>query len=186
MHIETGGNLFGLWTTSGSAAIHVVLGPGQGCKRTGRCYTQTFLQRPEANKHIVSSRFGIYGSFLWVCQRRLHYILCHGGEWRSHHSLILDKSSAEDEITIRRNFPRGMSKFLVIIANIKNDDTIKLSPYFFIDGGERYEIAEYEVLTSDSPFSTDGRIVGEINLGVEGKQMIIIIINILQLAYNKT
>jgi hypothetical protein len=127
-----------------------------------------FLQRPEANKLIVSSRFGIYGSFLWVCQ--LHYILCHIGEWRSHHSLILDKPSAEDEITIRRNFPRGTSKFLVIIANIKNDDTIKLSPYFFTNGGERYEITEYVVVESDSPFSTDGRIVAEINLGAEGKQ----------------
>jgi hypothetical protein len=55
-------------------------------------------------------------------------------------------------------------------VNIKNHDTIKLSPYFFIDGGERYEIAEYVVLKSDSLFSTDDKIVAEINLGAEGKQ----------------
>ena len=33
-HIQTGGNLFGLWTTSGSAVIRLVIGPGQGCRRT--------------------------------------------------------------------------------------------------------------------------------------------------------
>ena len=89
------------------------------------------------------------------------HMLCHIGEWRSHHSLILDKPSAEDEITIRRNFPRGMSKFLVIIENIRNGDTIKLSPYFFTDGGERYEIAEYVVLKPDGLFSTDDKIVAK-------------------------
>ena len=97
-------------------------------------------------------------------------MLCHIGEWRSHHSLILDKPGAEDEITIRRNFLQGMSKFLVVIANIENCHTIKLSPYFFTHGGERYEIAEYVVLESDGPFSTDDKIVEQIYLGAEGKE----------------
>ncbi|CAB3993692.1 Hypothetical predicted protein [Paramuricea clavata] len=82
------------------------------------------------------------------------HMLCHIGEWRSHHSLILDKPSAEDEITIRRNFPRGTSKFLVIIANIRNGDTIKLSPYFFTHS-ERYEITKASLtVTKKTPRNT--------------------------------
>ena len=39
-HLETGGDLFGLWTTDGNAVLHVVLGPGQNCKRTGVSFYQ--------------------------------------------------------------------------------------------------------------------------------------------------
>jgi integrative and conjugative element protein (TIGR02256 family) len=152
-HIETGGNLFGLWTTSGSAVIHVVLGPGQGCKRTNTSFHQDLEYMARVGRFVNEG-----------------YMLCHIGEWHSHHNLSLSKPSAGDESTIRRNFPRGMSKFLVIIANIRNGDTIKLSPYFFTDGGECYEIAEYVVLDSDGPFSTDDKIVEEIHLRAEGKE----------------
>ena len=88
---------------------------------------------------------------------------CYGhiGEWHSHHSLSLNRPSDGDEQTIRRNFPQGVTKFLVIIANIKNRDTIKLSPYFFTDGGRRYEKAEVEVLDSEGPFS-DAKIMEQI------------------------
>jgi hypothetical protein len=128
-HIQTGGNLFGVWTTSGSAVIRVVIGPGQGCRRTNTSFHQDSEYMARVGRFVNDG-----------------HMLCHIGEWRSHHSLILDKPSAEDEITVKRSFPRGVSKFLVIIANIRNGDTIKLSPYFFTHGGERYEIAEYVVL----------------------------------------
>ena len=152
-HIETGGNLFGLWTTSGSAIIHVMLGPGQNCKRTSTSFHQDLNYMARVGRFVNDN-----------------YMLCHIGEWHSHHSLSLSKPSAGDESTIRRNFPQGMSKFLVIIANIQNGDTIKLSPYFFTDSGARYEIAEYNVLDSDSPFSTDDDISSQINFGAEGKE----------------
>ncbi len=152
-HIETGGNLFGLWTTTGSAVIRVVLGPGQHCKRTNTSFHQDLEYMERVGRFVNDN-----------------YMLCHIGEWRSHHNLSLNKPSAGDESTIRRNFPQGVSKFLVIIANIKNADTIKLSPYFFTDGGTRYELAERVVLDSDSPFSTDADIVAQINEGAEGKE----------------
>ena len=151
-HIETGGNLFGLWTTSGSAVIRVVLGPGQDCKRTNTSF------------HQDSEYMARVGRFV-----NEEHMLCHIGEWRSHHSLILDKPGAEDEITIRRNFPRGMSKFLFIIANIKNGDSV-LSPYFFTDGGTCYEKAEFVILESKNPFSSDARILANIERGAEGNQ----------------
>ena len=150
-HIETGGNLFGLWTTSGSAVIHVVLGPGKNCKRT----TASFHQDIEYMKRV--------GRFV-----NDNYMLCHIGEWHSHHSLSLNIPSSGDEHTIRGNFPQGVTKFLVIIANIKNRDTIVLSPYFFTDKGKRYEIAECAVLGADGPFSVDVKIKEQIELGAEG------------------
>ena len=151
-HIETGGNLFGLWTTSGSAIIHVMLGPGQNCKRTSTSFHQDLEYMARVGRFVNDN-----------------YMLCHIGEWHSHHNLSLSKPSAGDESTIRRNFPQGMSKFLVIIANIQNGDTIKLSPYFFTDGGARYEMAECVFLQSGNPFSTHPEILTEIEQGAEGK-----------------
>ena len=150
-HIETGGNLFGLWTTSGSAVIHVVPGPGKNCRRT----TTSFHQDIEYMHRV--------GRFV-----NDNYMLCHIGEWHSHHSLSLNRPSTGDEQTVRRNFPQGVTKFLVIIANIRNTDTIVLSPYFFTDGGRRYEKAEYVVLDCKGPFSTDDKIVEQIRIGAEG------------------
>jgi hypothetical protein len=121
-HVETGGNLLGLWTTSGSAVIHVVLGPGR----------------------FVNNDY---------------YTLCHIGEWHSHHRLNLNQP-----------FPHGMSKFLVIAANMNNDDSAELSPYFFTDGGTRYEKAEFVVLESKNPFSNDANILAKIERGAEGNQ----------------
>ena len=151
-HIETGGNLFGLWTTSGSAIIHVMLGPGQNCRRTSTSFHQDLNYMARVGRFVNDN-----------------YMLCHIGEWHSHHNLSLSKPSAGDESTIRRNFPQGMSKFLVIIANIRNGDTIKLSPYFFTNGGTSYEIAECVFLQSSNPFSTQPEILAEIERGAEGK-----------------
>ena len=150
-HIETGGNLFGLWTTSGSAVIHVFLGPGKNCRRT----TTSFHQDTEYLNRV--------GRFV-----NDNYMFCHIGEWHSHHSLSSDKPTNADEQMIRCNLPQSVPKFLVIIANIENRDTIKLSPYFFCDEGRRYEKAEFKVLDTDGPFSLDEKIMEQICLGAEG------------------
>ena len=97
-----------------------------------------------------------------------NYMVCHIGEWHSHQSLSLNKPSTGDQQTIRCKFPQGIAKFLVIIANIRNKDTIALSPYFFTDEGTRYEKGEYVVLDSEGPFSKDVKIEPEIQLGAEG------------------
>jgi hypothetical protein len=130
-HTETGGNLFGLWTTSGSAVIHVVHGPG-----------------PFVNDG---------------------HMLCRIGEWHSHHRLSLDQPSAGEEQAVRRNFPQDMSKFLLIIGNIRNGDSV-LFPYFFTDGGTRYEKAEFVVLESKNPFSNDAKMLATIERGADGNQ----------------
>ena len=149
-HIETGGNLFGLWTTSGSAVIHVVLGPGKNCRRTTTSFHQDIDYLHRVGRFVNDN-----------------YMLCHIGEWHSHHSLALNKPSSGDEETIRRDFPQGVTNFLITIANIKNRDTIVLSPYFFTDEGRRYEKVEYVFLDSNGPYSNDDKILEQIQLGAE-------------------
>ena len=149
-HIETGGNLFGLWTTSGSAVIQVVLGPGKNCRRTETSFHQDIEYMNRVGRFVKDN-----------------YMFCHIGEWCSQHSLSLNKPSSGDEQTIRRSFPQGVTKFLVIFANIRNTDTIVLSPYFFTDEGRRYEKAEYVLLNSNGPFSHDSNIAAQIHLGAE-------------------
>ena len=149
-HIETGGTLFGLWTTSGSAVIHVLLGPGKNCKRT----TTSFHQDIEYMHRV--------GRFV-----NNNYMLCHIGEWYSRYSQSLNRPSDADQQTVRRNFPQGVTKFLVIIANTENSDTIVLSPYFSTDEGRPYEKAEFVVLNADGPYSNDTKILKQIQLGAE-------------------
>ena len=113
-HLETGGDLFGLWTTAGNVALHIVLGPGQNCKRTGASFYQdiSYLKR---NGELFTQ----------------DYMLCHIGEWHSHHQLRLFQPSGGDSSTVIRNYPRGVCGFILIIANILSSHEVQLSPYLY-------------------------------------------------------
>ena len=113
-HLETGGDLFGLWTTEGNAVLHVVLGPGQNCKRTGVSFYQDVPYLKENGELLTQD-----------------YMLCHIGEWHSHHQLHLFQPSGGDSSTVIRNYPRGVCGFLLIIANILSSHEVRLSPYLY-------------------------------------------------------
>ena len=113
-HLETGGDLFGLWTTDGNAVLHVVLGPGQNCKRTGVSFYQDVPYLKENGELLTQD-----------------YMLCHIGEWHSHHQLHLFQPSGGDSSTVIRNYPRGVCGFLLIIANILSSHEVRLSPYLY-------------------------------------------------------
>lgn len=113
-HLETGGDLFGLWTTEGNAVLHVVLGPGQNCKRTGVSFHQDVPYLKENGELLTQD-----------------YMLCHIGEWHSHHQLHLFQPSGGDSSTVIRNYPRGVCGFLLIIANILSSHEVRLSPYLY-------------------------------------------------------
>ena len=111
---ETGGDLFGLWTSEGEAMFHVVLGPGKHCLRTDVSFNQDvpYLQRIG---ELLTERF----------------MLCHIGEWHSHHQLSLSQPSRGDNSTVIRNFPAGAQGFILIIANIKSPGLVTLSPFLY-------------------------------------------------------
>ncbi|KAL9972640.1 hypothetical protein ACROYT_G018987 [Oculina patagonica] len=115
-NLETGGDLFGLWTSDNEAVLHIVLGPGRNCKRTGASFYQDipYLQR---NGELLTQ----------------DYMLCHIGEWHSHHQLRLFQPSQGDSSTVIRNYPRGTFGFLLIIANILSPSEVKLSPYLYTE-----------------------------------------------------
>ena len=112
--LETGGDLFGLWNGEGDAVIHIVLGPGKDCKRTDVSFYQDipYLQR---NGELLTHK----------------YMLCHIGEWHSHHQLRLFQPSRGDSTTVIRNYPPGTCGFLLIIANIVSSTEVELSPYLY-------------------------------------------------------
>lgn len=112
--VETGGDLFGLWTNEGGAVMHIVLGPGKNCRRTDVSFNQDipYLQR---NGALLTEK----------------YMLCHIGEWHSHHQLRLFQPSQGDSSTVIRNYPRDVRGFILIIANIYAPGKVKLSPYLY-------------------------------------------------------
>ncbi|XP_065838128.1 uncharacterized protein [Oscarella lobularis] len=100
--IETGGDLFGLWSKEGRASVQFVLGPGKGSRRTPVSFFQSSDYLKEAGS-LLAERHG----------------LCHIGEWHSHHQLGLAEPSRGDRQTVKNNMPiYGWKKFIVFIANI--------------------------------------------------------------------
>lgn len=100
--IETGGDLFGLWSTDSTAVVHLVLGPGKLSRRTTTSFYQDAEYLGEAGNRLTKE-----------------YGLCHIGEWHSHHTLGLAYPSGGDQSTVWRHMPsNGFMRFIVCIANI--------------------------------------------------------------------
>ena len=112
--VETGGDLFGLWTTEGGAVVHIVLGPGKNCRRTDVSFNQDIPYLQKQGELLTQK-----------------YMLCHIGEWHSHHQLRLFQPSRGDSSTVIRNYPRGVRGFVLIIANIVAPGRVKLTPYLY-------------------------------------------------------
>ena len=154
--LETGGDLFGLWTTEGDAVLHIVLGPGKNCSRTDVSFNQDipYLQR---NGELLTE----------------NYMLGHIGEWHSHHQLRLFKPSQGDSSTVIRHFPRGATYgFLLIIANIVAPDKVKLSPYLYTQESTFSYSKTGKVVPLEAPnfFRKKSDILKSIKIGKETKE----------------
>ena len=154
--LETGGDLFGLWTTKGDAVLHIVLGPGKNCSRTDVSFNQDipYLQR---NGELLTE----------------NYMLGHIGEWHSHHQLRLFKPSHGDSSTVIRHFPRGaVYGFLLIIANIVAPNEVKLSPYLYTENSTFTYSRKGEVvrLQAQNVFKELRNIQDTMNVGKETKE----------------
>ena len=67
--LETGGDLFGLWSDDDSAVIQLVLGPGRNCQRAVHSFYQDVAYLEKVGSNLTSNE-GV----------------CHIGEWHSHHT----------------------------------------------------------------------------------------------------
>lgn len=81
--LETGGDLFGLWTHEGAPVVMLATGPGPRARRS----STSFWQDPE---------------FLETEHARLwqRHGLVNLGEWHSHHHIGLAEPSGGDEATV--------------------------------------------------------------------------------------
>ena len=147
--LETGGDLFGLWTGDLNPLIHIVLGPGRGCRRTEYSFFQDVAYLKEAGNAITDALLG------------------HIGEWHSHHCMSLVEPSMGDYSTVRRNYPRGFHGFLLMIANIVSGRVVSLSPYLFRETG-KVEKGRIVLLAGESPFRKQSRIKCAAESGAEG------------------
>lgn len=103
--IETGGELFGLVTPSGSLVIHLASGPGPSARHERLSFHQdrAFMLRLFA-------------------QANERHVLQHLGSWHSHHGLALAEPSGGDDGTMALALEAsGFSSFLLVIANLVDD-----------------------------------------------------------------
>lgn len=110
---ETGGQIFGLWTDVGNPYVNIITGPGNNCNHG----THSFHQDIEYLKSV--------GTYL-----NKEFMMCHIGEWHSHHKLRLREPSSGDLNSIWKHFPDGVEHFLLIIATIEPDG-VHLNPWLF-------------------------------------------------------
>lgn len=151
-NVETGGDLFGLWTSDGDAVLHMVLGPGKNCKRTATSFYQDIPYLQEKGELLTTK-----------------YMLCHIGEWHSHHQLHLYEPSHGDSSTVIRHYPHGTCGFLLIIANILSPDTVLLSPYLYTARSQYdfYQKGQLVPLPSRNAFKKATEIARTISEGQE-------------------
>lgn len=141
--LETGGDLFGLWSGDHGAVIQLVLGPGQNCRRTSTSFYQDVDYLEKVGSHLTEKE-GV----------------CHIGEWHSHHTIGLKRPSGGDEGTVWRNMPGyGLGRFLLFIANIEPPSRSGVSVGCFLfefEGGTNRKLpviqANFRLLPNESPF----------------------------------
>lgn len=135
--IETGGDLFGFWTHTGSPMVEYVLGPGE----TAEHHDTAFYQESPFLKSA--------GAIL----RDLHG-LQHVGTWHSHHRLGLTVPSTGDSSTMQRALDKnGFNAWLLTICNFADkSDRVEMRGYLYHahGGGERQQ-STWLILPGSSP-----------------------------------
>lgn len=139
--LETGGDLFGLWSGERTAVVQLVLGPGKNCRRASHSFYQD-VEYLEKVGTALTEKEGV----------------CHIGEWHSHHTIGLKRPSGGDEGTVWRNMPNyGLNRFLLFIANIESRSISEVSVGCFLfetEQGVNLPVLQgsFHLLPNESPF----------------------------------
>lgn len=134
--IETGGQLFGYWTSLGTPVVLYAIGPGPMAQHN----PTSFFQDMEYLKSI--------GMVLYSKYRMQHI-----GEWHSHHQMDLARPSGGDVQTMQRGvgipqFPR----MLLCIGNCTPTET-EINAFNFHENTPRdYTHARWDIVEMDSPY----------------------------------
>lgn len=135
-NIETGGQLFGFWTSDGTPVVTYVIGPGINAQ-----HHQTSFVQDQDYPDVIGR--ALYRSF------RLQHI----GEWHSHHQLDLARPSGGDVSAFvygLRNpkFPR----LLLCIGNCTPTETTVNAFNFHKNAPHNYVHAHWDIVESESPY----------------------------------
>ncbi len=134
--IETGGNLFGLWTPFGIPLIHYVVGPGPNAVHNFTHFRQDF--------EFLDKNAGCL-----VKEHALHHI----GSWHSHHSLGLSEPSGGDtESTLSGMRECNLASFILLIGNYRYGKSMVNAFRYYSNGG--CVKLKWVVLKGNSPFRT--------------------------------
>jgi len=145
-NIETGGQLFGFWTSTGIPVVHYAIGPGKNANHQETFFNQDLDYLLKVGNFLLEK-----------------YGLQHIGEWHSHHQLGLAKPSGHDDSTMVNNIQRShLRRFLLCIGNctvergvVLGDATLRttLNAFnFHEDHGYDYVKACWSIKECESPF----------------------------------
>ena len=130
--IETGGQLFGFYTESGTPIVLYAIGPG----RNANHQVAFFNQDIEYLTKIGAKLKDFFG---------LHHI----GEWHSHHQLGFARPSGHDASTMINTIrEKGLGRFLLCIGNCDGRSTT-LNP--FPCNNRDYIAGHWDIIFADSP-----------------------------------
>lgn len=135
--IETGGQLFGLWTSRGIPVIMYAIGPGRNANHQQTFFNQDLQYLHDIGTPIIN-----------------HFHLEHMGEWHSHHQLGLAHPSGHDANNIIRNMQRErFRRFVLCIGNCNTQQSI-VNAFTFHEQTfrEGYFHAPLELIERTSPF----------------------------------
>lgn len=133
--IETGGQLFGFWTSTGIPVVLYAIGPG-----------------PQANHQVTFFNQDV--DYLMNVGTSLlqRYGLQHIGEWHSHHQLGLAHPSGHDASNMQMVInQKHLGKFLLCIGNC-DARTSTLNAFNFIEGKGSYQQASWMIKELESPY----------------------------------
>lgn len=139
-NIETGGDLFGFWTHSGSPVIEYVLAPGRTAEHQNAAFYQEASFLNTAGKAL----------------RDLHG-LQHIGTWHSHHRIGLTRPSKGDSNTMQRALDNHhFNAWLLTICNFaEKSDKVEMRGYLYhAEGDGEYEQLTWVTLPGSSPIRT--------------------------------
>ncbi len=133
-NLETGGNLFGFYTTFHIPVIQYVLGPGQNAQRTTTRFRQDEL-------------FFNANADMLIKEHALHHI----GTWHSHHKLGIDHPSGGDDNSMFYGMKADrLETFLLVIGNCNQNETTT-NVYCFSLSDRKYQPCHFVILNEDSP-----------------------------------
>ena len=135
-NIETGGQLFGFWTSTGTPVIMFAIGPGKNAQHNHTSFIQD-------QAYMLNIGKAIHNKF------RLQHI----GDWHSHHNLGLERPSGGDVDSMTYGVGKpGFPRMLLCIGNCYSNHTTLNAYNFHESDCYNYAHASWDIIDENSPY----------------------------------